>query len=84
MYKATTKKIHVNQHVIRSNLANNENKPAITVKAGNQNLYGHTVNIYDEKGEIVAVVKQPKDKKLSCGARVWVETKNRIEVIDES
>jgi hypothetical protein len=76
-------RIHVNQHVIKANLKTNDNLPAITVKTGKQNLYGHTVKIFDDQGNVVAIVTQPKDKKLSCGARVWIETRNKVEVIDE-
>ena len=32
------KRIHVNQHVIRSNKKNNENNPVITVKTYQDNL----------------------------------------------
>jgi len=81
--KGKLKKIHVNQHVLRDNLKNKERRPAITVKSGKENLYGNRVNIYDEQGKIVATVTQPKDRKLSCGARVWIETRCKVEVINE-
>ena len=70
------KKIHVNQHNIRSNLKRDEDKPVITVKTYNQNVYGHEVEI-----EGPCKVMYP-DKPLSCGARVWIETKNKVKVYD--
>jgi len=69
------KKIHINQHNIRSN-KDGKDLPVITVKTYKQNLYGHSVNI---KGE--SVVVYPK-KPLSCGARVWIETTSAVEVFD--
>ncbi len=63
------KKIHVNQHVIRSNKKNNENNPVITVKTYRDNVYGNEVQILGES----TVVYRP-NKPLSCGAKVWIET----------
>jgi|TARA_R100000544_G_C2209167_1_gene50964 hypothetical protein len=63
------KKIHVNQHVIRSNKKNNENNPVITVKTYKDNVYGNEVQILGES----TVVYRP-NKPLSCGAKVWIET----------
>lgn len=68
------KKIHINQHVIRSNLKNNENKPVITVKTYKSNDYYHTVDILGPS----KVVYSP-DKPLSCGAKVWIETESEIK-----
>ena len=42
------KRIHVNQHVIRSNKKNNENNPVITVKTYQDNVYGNEVQILGE------------------------------------
>ena len=63
------KKIHVNQHIIRSNKKNNENNPVITVKTYKDNVYGNEVQILGES----TVVYRP-NKPLSCGAKVWIET----------
>ena len=63
------KRIHINQHVIRSNAKNDENKPVITVKTSKRNIYAHKVDI----GGSSTVVYSP-DKPLSCGAKVWIET----------
>jgi hypothetical protein len=65
--------IHVNQHVIKSNAKNGENKPTLTVKTYKENRYAHEVEI---KGPS-RVVYSP-DKPLSCGARVWIETEAEV------
>jgi len=63
------KRIHINQHKIRSNHKTGEREPVITVKEGRSNTYAHRVQI---KGDCT-VVYSP-DKPLSCGAKVWIET----------
>lgn len=67
--------IHVNQHVIKSNRANNANEPALTVKTHKSNRYAHSVEI---RGP-ARVVYSP-DKPLSCGARVWIEMTSPVEL----
>ena len=69
------KRIHINQHVIRSNTRNDKNDPVITVKTSRDNIYCHAVKILGES----TVVYSP-DKPLSCGAKVWIETTADIEV----
>lgn len=67
--------IHVNQHIIRSNLKNGENEPPLTVKTYKGNTKCHEVEFTNGR-----VVHSP-DKPLSCGARVWIETKEPVKVI---
>ena len=67
--------IHVNQHVIKSNAKNGENKPTLTVKTYKSNTYAHTVSILGPS----KVVHSP-DKPLSCGAKVWIETEGEVLV----
>lgn len=67
-------RIHVNQHVIKHNVKTGSYEPVITVKQGKTNTYGYEALIYDASGNVVARVVQPVDKKLGCGARVWIET----------
>jgi len=69
------KRIHVNQHVIRSNKKNNENNPVITVKTYQDNIYGNEVQILGES----TFVYRP-NKPLSCGARVWIETDAEVVI----
>ena len=40
------KRIHVNQHRIKSNKKHNKNDPVITVKTSKSNTYGHEVIIH--------------------------------------
>ena len=47
----------------------------ITVKTSKSNTYGHEVVIHGPS----KVIYSP-DKPLSCGARVWIETKSDTSV----
>lgn len=67
------KRIHINQHKIRSNKKHGLNEPVITVKTSKSNTYGHEVEI---KGDS-KIVYSP-DKPLSCGAKVWIETEAEV------
>ncbi len=68
--------VHVNQHVIKSNRANNKQDPVLTVKT-----YKHTVYCSEVvfKGPVKFVYRP--DKPLSCGAHVWAETEGAVEII---
>ena len=68
-------RIHVNQHVIKANAKNGENNPIFTVKQGGKNTYAFNVKV---KGEMELVYSP--DKPLSCGAKVWIETRGDIEL----
>jgi len=70
------KRIHINQHVIRSNNKNNERKKCITVKTSKTNDYCHEVEI---KGSC-KVIYSP-DKPLSCGAKVWIEVQDGTPIV---
>lgn len=72
--------IHVNQHNIRHNSKTGDNKPVITCKTYKSNDYAHEVDILDKDGEVCARVVYSPDKPLSCGAKVWIETYNEIEI----
>lgn len=74
------KKIHINQHVIRSNTKYGKNDPVITCKTYKDNQYGNSVIIKDKDGIEVARVIYSPNKPLSCGAKVWIETENEIEI----
>ena len=67
------KKIHINQHKIRSNKKNNTNEPVITVKTSKSNTYANEVDILGKS----KLVYRPL-KPLPCGARVWIETEDKI------
>ena len=68
-------RIHVNQHVIKANAKYGENNPVFTIKQGGKNTYAYNVKVVGE----MELVYSP-DKPLSCGAKVWIETKGNIEV----
>lgn len=72
------RKIHINQHVIRSNHKTGSRDPVITVKDGRENDYYHEVDILDAVGNVAATIVYSPDKPLSCGARVWIETENQV------
>jgi hypothetical protein len=65
--------IHVNQHKIKSNTKNKKNDPVLTVKTYKSNNYAHEVDIQGPSKIVYS-----KDKPLACGARVWIETEEKI------
>ena len=67
------KKIHINQHVIRSNKKNGVNNPVITVKTSKSNTYANEVEIFGKSKLIYAPTKP-----LPCGAKVWIETTSEV------
>lgn len=71
------KRLHVNQHNMRANVKDAENRPIFTCKVGKENHYGHSVEIH---GPSVLVYPE---KPLGCGARAWVETVSPITVTKE-
>jgi len=68
-------RIHVNQHVIKANAKYGENNPVFTIKQGGKNTYAFNVRVVGE----MELVYSP-DKPLSCGAKVWIETRGDIEL----
>lgn len=72
--------IHVNQAVIKRNKKTGSRDPVITCKTYKSNVYGHEAVIYDNAGNEVARVVYRPEKPLSCGAQVWIETTNKVEV----
>ncbi len=67
------KRIHINQHVIRANKKNGTDNPVITVKTSKSNNYATEVEILGKS----KVIYSP-NKPLSCGARVWIETNDKV------
>jgi len=74
-------RIHVYQAVLKRNQKTGERKPVVTVKTSKDNRYGHRFAILDEHGKQVAEIIYSPDKPLSCGARCWIETKNKVKRI---
>lgn len=71
--------IHVNQHVIRSNLKNNISEPVITIKRGAKNTYCKRVKIL---GPSEVIYSGNDATLLPCGARVAVVTESEVEIIE--
>ena len=75
--------IHVNQHVIRSNNRLEKKDPVITCKSNGSNEYAHEAIIYDKDGREAARIVYRPDRPLNCGAKVWIETQNKVELIEK-
>lgn len=67
------KRIHINKHVIASNLKRGENKPPIRIKTYSQNVPASHV-LVDGPSKVV----YSPDKPLNCGARLWIETDSDV------
>jgi len=76
--KTKKTKIHVNQHIIKSNRKKNLEEPVFTVKQGKSNRYAKKV-IIDGPSELVYSPEKP----LSCGAHVWIETNSTVYLLGE-
>jgi hypothetical protein len=75
--------IHVNQHNIRRNLKTGSQDPVLTTKTYNTNQYGKCVVLRDKSGKELGRFVYSPDKPLSCGARVWFETKELdVEILN--
>tara|TARA_R100001129_G_scaffold185157_1_gene172254 strand:- start:88 stop:333 length:246 start_codon:yes stop_codon:yes gene_type:complete len=75
--------IHVNQNKIRCNINKKDPEPVLTVKTYKSNDYGYQAIILDSGGDVAARVIYSPHKPLGCGARVWIETQNKV-IIDDS
>lgn len=73
MVKGRIKRIHVNRQKLASNLKHGTNFPTITCKVGKENHYGSVIEILGPSKIFDAVLCRIKP--LSCGAKVWIETK---------
>ena len=70
--------VHINQHVIKKNAKTGERNPVITCKTYKDNIYGYEADFTNGK-----VIYSP-DKPLSCGAKVWIETTDPVQVLTDS
>tara|TARA_R110002167_G_scaffold342664_1_gene551501 strand:+ start:44 stop:280 length:237 start_codon:yes stop_codon:yes gene_type:complete len=73
--------IHVNQHVVKANKKNNTTDPVLTCKTYKTNNYASKVAVYGQDGLLSGHFIYSPNKPLSCGAHVWFETFNKIEVL---
>ena len=77
-------RIHVNQHIIKANRTTGDRNPPLTVKDYERNRKATEAVILDQFGDEVARVVYRPDAPLSCGAHVWIETKNGVRIIDKT
>jgi hypothetical protein len=73
--------IHVNQQSIQKNRKHGTQEPVITCKTYKTNKYADEVIIYGQDGLEAARIRHSPNKPLSCGARVWIETINKVETL---
>jgi hypothetical protein len=69
----TIKRIHVNQHIVRNNKKTGAAEAVTTIQWRNKSYRFAKVEILGPS----EVLYSP-DKPLSCGARVWVETRQEV------
>ena len=74
------KKIHINQHNIRSNKTKDTDLPVITIKIGSKNYYCNEIEI-DGPSTIKYCGSGDQKPLISCGARVVMETTSEVRVI---
>lgn len=81
MARPKVKRIHVNQHHIRSNKQKGTDLPVITIKEGKTNTYCNEVEILGPSKVIYGGSGCDAKPILSCGARVVIETTSDIKII---
>jgi len=69
------KRIHIDQHRIKANLRDGTDLPVVTVQARGGPYKGHEVSI-DGPSQVIYRGDDP----LSCGARVWIESKAPVTI----
>jgi hypothetical protein len=79
----TIKRLHVNQHIIRSNGKTGSRVAPLTAKTSHGNSKGSRIEILDQLGNVIASVIYQPDDPLSCGAKVWITTHAEIRVWDD-
>ena len=57
--------------------------PVLTCKHRKENNYAHEAIILDNDGNECARVIYRPDNPLSCGAKVWIETYNEVNLIKD-
>lgn len=67
------KRIHVDRRVLATNAKHGRNDPAWTIQTSKGPI---KCSIWSVKGKTKA---SPPGKKLSCGARMWIETTAEVE-----
>lgn len=73
----TIKRIHVDRRVMAANLKSGRSDPPVTVQTSARPYKAQSVSILGPS----RFVHSPH-KPLGCGARVWVETRAEVELLD--
>lgn len=76
MPAGTLKRIHVNQHIVRANIKHEKDEPTCTVQWKGKSYVGRNIIV---RGD--STVVQRMQKPLSCGARIWIETRAEVEIL---
>ena len=71
--------IHVNQHNIKAN-AKGEDRPVLTCKTHKGNKYSNDIVILGQDGREAARIIYSPETPLACGAKVWLETFNEVQI----
>lgn len=77
--RGPVKRIHVDQQLIRQYHQDGQHRPAITVQTSKGSIKGTNVQIIGPSTLI-----QRLEKPLSCGARIWIETRAEVRVITDA
>ena len=75
------KKIHVNQHNIRSNKTKDTDLPVITIKIGSKNYYCNEIEIMGPS-KVSYCGSGDQKPLISCGARVILETTAEVKILE--
>ena len=81
MARPKVKRIHVNQHHVRSNKTKGTDLPVITIKEGKINTYCNEVEILGPSKVIYGGSGCDTKPILSCGARVVIVTTSEINIL---
>ncbi len=73
-------RIHVNRHTIASNKKKGSREAPLTAHNYKEKRSGHTIEIFGGDGNVAATVVYRPEKPLKCGATVWIESSNKVEV----
>lgn len=71
-----TTRIHVNQHIIKSNRKTGRRDPVLTIKDYKNNRRALRARVTGT----VDIIYDP-DHPLDCGAVCWIETKDKVKVV---
>jgi hypothetical protein len=79
----TLTRVHVNQHLIKSNHKHGQDEPVLSVKASGKTHRARTVEILGPS-RVVYASPATGIKPLSCGARVWIETEAEVLITGDT